>query len=73
MTQNNDSHHGESKVSVGMASQRTTNTTRLGSITSRILYMMRPFPQMNGIPVKSMDITCLFCQQVGSQHGPQTG
>ena len=73
MIRNNDSHRGESKASVGMASRRTMNTMRSGSITSRILYMMRPFPQMKGIPAKSMDITCLFCQQEGSRHGPRTG
>ena len=49
-------HRGESKVSVGMASQRTRGH----------------FPQLDGNPAGSMGITCLVCQQVESQHGPRT-
>ena len=31
---------------------------------------MKPFPQMGGIPAKSMDLTCSVYQQVRGQHGP---
>ena len=69
MIRDDDSHWGGSKASMEIASQRTTNTMRGGSISSRIIHMRRPFPQMTGIPAKSMDLTCLVYRLVGSQRG----
>ena len=60
-------------MSVEMTSRRTMNTMRQGSITSRFFCIMKPFPQMGGIPAKSMDLTCSVYQQVRGQHRPQTG
>ena len=73
MIRDDDSHWGGSEVSVEMTSTRTMNTMRRGSITSRIICIMKPFPQMGGIPAKSMDITCSVYQKVRGQHGPRTG
>ena len=57
---------------IEMAPRRTMNTMRLGSITSKIICTMKPFPQKGGIPAGSMDLTSLIGQQEGGQHGPRT-
>ena len=57
---------------IEMAPRRTTNTMRGGSITSKIIHTMKPFPQKGGIPAGSMDLTCSVCQPEGGQHGPRT-
>ena len=59
-------------MSLKLVLGRTSNATRLGPTTNRIIPTMEVSPLMNGIPAWSMDLTCSVYQQQGGQHGPQT-
>ena len=59
-------------MSLKLVLGRTTNATRLGPITNRIIPTTEVSPLTNDIPAGSMDLPRSFYQQQGGQHRPQT-
>ena len=52
-------------MSLKLVLRRTTDATRLGPITNRIIPTIEVSPLMNGIPAGSMDLACSVYQQQG--------